>query len=48
MSAMTATLLTADEYIATGDIALELGEGEELTTPLLPDFTLDLAKLFKR
>lgn len=28
------------------DIALELGEGEILVSPLLPDFTLDISALF--
>jgi Uma2 family endonuclease len=28
------------------DIALELGEGEQLTTPLLPEFSLDITALF--
>jgi hypothetical protein len=30
------------------DLALEVGAGEELTTPLLPGFALDLAALFDR
>ncbi|MDQ6726483.1 MAG: Uma2 family endonuclease [Actinomycetota bacterium] len=30
------------------DVALELGPGESLTTPLLPGFSIDLAKLFDR
>ncbi len=30
------------------DVALELGAGESLTTPLIPGFALDLAALFDR
>ncbi len=30
------------------DVALELGAGESLTTPLFPGFTLELAELFDR
>ncbi len=30
------------------DVALELGAGESLTTPLIPGFALDLAELFDR
>jgi Uma2 family endonuclease len=30
----------------TFDVALEIGEGETLTTPLLPEFTLDVGALF--
>jgi Uma2 family endonuclease len=33
---------------ATFDVALEIGAGELLTTPLLQDFTLDITELFNR
>ncbi len=31
-----------------GDEALELGPGELLSTPLIPDFSIDLTQLFDR
>jgi Uma2 family endonuclease len=34
--------------LPTFDIALELAGGEQLTSPLLPDFSLDIAELFDR
>jgi len=30
------------------DVSLELGAGEQLTTPLIPGWTIDLAELFSR